>query len=56
MPVARADHRDIMLIEEDVFKEHRKLKDLKEPDAKARYTKGLTSLATNGITYVLAKV
>jgi len=48
-------HREIILIEEDVYKEHRKLKDLKEAEAKTRYIRTLMSFPNYGLFYAPAK-
>lgn len=50
-----AEHRQVDLVEEDVYKEHRKLKGLKAREAKMRYAKLLSSLPSFGISYFPAK-
>lgn len=49
------EHRDVTLIEEDIYKEHRKLKDCKEGEAKTRYVRLLATLPTFGLKYFSAK-
>lgn len=50
-----AEHRQVDLVEEDVYKEHRKLKGLKVREAKIKYAKLLSSLPSFGISYFVAR-